>query len=102
MDYVLHNTPSKKNKFEGNVVIDKYLDFIKDRELISKEIINLNTTQIKEYANKCKNKKWHFLTYNCETMKNEIITGSKGTNVMTRLIGVVAIAFILFRLKKNG
>ena len=99
VDYVLHNTPSKTNTVKGNVVIETYPEFIKNRTLISKNFLDITIPQIKEYAYKNMSKKWDAIDYNCETLKNEIITGAKGTTIMTRILGITTIAVILLYLK---
>ena len=100
IDYVLHNTPSKKNNVKGNVIIETYPEFIKDRTLYSKNFLDITNSQIKEYAYKNMRQKWDAVDYNCETLKNEIITGNKGTTVMTRVIGISALTLFLLYLNK--
>ena len=98
IDYVLHNTPSKKNNANGNVIIETYPEFIKGRTLLSKNFLDISIPQIKEYAYKNMGKKWDSIDYNCETLKNEIITGNAGTTIMTRIIGISIIGLILLNL----
>jgi hypothetical protein len=98
IDYVLHNTPSKKNNSNGNVIIETYPEFIKGRTLLSKNFLDISIPQIKEYAYKNMGKKWDAVDYNCETLKNEIITGNSGTTIITRIIGIGIIGLILLNL----
>ena len=98
IDYVLHNTPSKKNNSNGNVIIETYPEFIKGRTLLSKNFLDITIPQIKEYAYKNMAKKWDAVDYNCETLKNEIITGNSGTTIVTRIIGISIIGLILLNL----
>jgi hypothetical protein len=98
IDYVLHNTPGKKNNANGNVIIETYPEFIKGRTLLSKNFLDMPILQIKEYAYKNMGKKWDSINYNCETLKNEIITGNSGTTIMTRIIGISIIGLILLNL----
>jgi hypothetical protein len=98
IDYVLHNTPSKKNNSNGNVIIETYPEFIKGRTLLLKNFLDISIPQIKEYAYKNMGKKWDSVDYNCETLKNEIITGNSGTTIMTRIIGIGIIGLILLNL----
>ena len=98
IDYVLHNTPSKKNNANGNVIIETYPEFIKGRTLLSKNFLYISIPQIKEYAYKNMGKKWDSINYNCETLKNEIITGNSGSTIMSRIIGISIIGLILLNL----
>jgi hypothetical protein len=43
-------------------------------------------------------KKWDAVDYNCETLKNEIITGNSGTTIITRIIGIGIIGLIWLNL----
>lgn len=97
IDYVLHNTPSKNNA-NGNVIIETYPEFIKGRTLLSKNFLDISIPQIKEYAYKNMGKKWDSIDYNCETLKNEIITGNSGSTIMSRIIGISIIGLILLNL----
>ena len=69
IDYVLHNTPSKENNVKGNVVIETYSEFIKNRTILKKEYVDLTNSHIKEYAYKNMRQKWDAVDYNCETLK---------------------------------
>jgi len=98
IDYVLNNTPTKKNNVKGNVIIETYPEFIKGRTLLSKNFLDITIPQIKEYAYKNMYKKWDSVDYNCETLKNEIITGNSGNTIMTRIIGIGIVGLILLNL----
>jgi hypothetical protein len=100
IDYVLHNTPSKFNNVKGNVIIETYSEFMQNRILLKREFVNLTIPQIKEYAYRNMSKKWDSVEYNCETLKNEIITGNKGSTVMTRVIGISALTLFLLYLNQ--
>ena len=70
--YFCHNTPSKKNKFGGNVVCENYADFLKSRKIIKIKNTNITKLEIKKYALECKNKKFNLITFNCVDFVNYI------------------------------
>lgn len=99
VQYVLHNTPSKKNNVLGNVIIETLPEFIKNRTLLETKQIDLSIYNIKKYAYENMHKKWDAVEYNCETLANEVISGSKGTTIMTRILGFATIGLVLLYLK---
>lgn len=68
---VVNNTPSRVNKFGGNIVCQPINDFLKDRNVIRVIHTDINTRKVENYIKKYPNRKWT-LGYNCKTFIDEI------------------------------
>ena len=81
---VIHNTPSKVNPFGGNIIVESFNTFKKEREIFSIEPLNVSAEKILSYYEKNKDKKFNYLTYNCEQFINDAINGNKSTSLLMR------------------
>jgi hypothetical protein len=67
-----HNTPTKKNKFGGNIICENYIDFLKGRKIIKIESTNIKKSDILKAVSECKNRKFNLLGFNCYDFINYI------------------------------
>jgi hypothetical protein len=70
--YVLHNTPTKKNNFGGNVIIDPLQEFLQNRYILNRIETFLTADYI---VHKCANvyrRKWDAKLFNCEDFINYV------------------------------
>jgi len=70
--YFYHNTPTKRNKFGGNVICENYADFLNGRKIVKIEATNITKSDILQSAIECKNKKFNLLGFNCYDFINYI------------------------------
>jgi len=98
---IYHCTPSEKNEIGGNVICETFTDFMKMgdkvRDLIEVYSSNLNTHQIKRYAERNKDKKWDAMQYNCETFINKMLKNGINSTQLQRglVIGIIALSIFL-------
>lgn len=88
---VIHNTPSKENAYGGNIIIEPYSDFEKDREIFSIEDVNIPEQQILDYYERNKSKKFNAITFNCQQFVNDVLSGKKGLSIIIKVALIVGI-----------
>lgn len=68
---IFNNTPSRVNKFGGNIVCQPISDFLNNRKVIRTIHTNITTSQVERYVKQNPSRKWS-LGYNCNTFIKEI------------------------------
>jgi len=68
---VVNNTPSRVNKYGGNIVCQPIHDFLKERKVLNVVKTKITLKQVEDYIKKYPNRKWT-LGYNCKTFIDDI------------------------------
>lgn len=72
--YVAHNTPTKKNEFGGNVVIEPADDFFSNgRVLINTQPSKTTVERIEAVAYSFKKKPFNAFSFNCEHFVSKVV-----------------------------
>jgi hypothetical protein len=103
--YVYNNTPVHQNEYGGNIILQPINDFIDgdNRKIFSVKSSNLSQNDIINYVNNNKSRVWDSVTFNCETMMNEMLQNGDSTTQLTRNFFVISIlAILLVLISKNG
>jgi hypothetical protein len=93
---VFHNTPSKTNGYNGNVICESLYKFLSDRKINAIYPTNIPTEKILQNFNQVKNKKYNALNFNCETYINQLINGNTGTTQLEILFCASVLCGSLF------
>lgn len=91
---VYHNSPSRKNRFGGNVLADRWETFMAGRELLRVERSCECSDYVREYSYANRHRSWNALHYNCEDFVNAIKTGEEKSRL--RLIWQAAVLAVCF------
>jgi hypothetical protein len=74
---VFNNTPSKTNRFGGNIVCQPINEFLADRKVIKVVPSNITTEDIEKYCLPRKKLRWTTF-YNCVKFMNELTKQKRG------------------------
>lgn len=99
--YVWHCTPSKENKFGGNIVCQKLTEFLSDREVQEVYKSSVDAVNISDYAHNNKNVKWDAVQYNCETFINKVTNNGAETTQLARILVVSSLIVGSYLIFKN-
>lgn len=101
-DIVIHNTPGKTNPYGGNIVTEKWIDFVGDRNIYAVEDTTLQESDVWEYYENNKTKKFSPVAFNCEQFANDVLTGVKKSSLLTRTLFLLGFGYFIYKkLKKN-
>ena len=101
-DVVIHNTPDKTNISGGNIITEKWIDFLASRNIYEIEDTTLKESDVWEYYEKNKTKKFSPITFNCEQFANDVLIGVKKSSILSRTLFLLGLGyFALKKLKKN-
>lgn len=64
--YIYHLQTSRENKYGGNLIRDNFDDYVKGREILEVQNLNLNREEFQEVLEKIKKEKYNVFTNNCE------------------------------------
>lgn len=92
--YIYHNNPDCINNFGGSICIEKLSSWLKDREVIRVVKSNVSPERIKLIANELMNRKYNFITFNCEHFIESIAYNRYRSNQISSWIFV----FLLWRI----
>jgi hypothetical protein len=70
--YIYHFSRDKENKYGGSLIREEFKDYIKGREIISVESLNLHKKDFYKSLEKLKKTKYDVFTSNCEHFVNFI------------------------------
>jgi len=101
-DTVIHNTPDRENFYGGNIVTEKWIDFLSKRNVYSIEDIDTKAEKIWDYLDRNKTKKFNPITYNCEQFANDVMTGVKSSSLLTRWLFLVGFTYVLIKKIKKS
>ena len=78
---IAHNTPSRKNDFGGNVILEPFNDFLTGRKILHRNPTGLTVSQILARVDEVKNIPFDVRYFNCEAFIYYVRTGKKtGSN----------------------
>jgi len=101
-DMVMHNTPDQKNNAGGNVVTEKWIDFLSKRSIYKIEDTNLKESDLWNYYENNKNKKFNTFSFNCEQFANDVLHGVKKSSILNRSLFLLGIGYLFYKkIQKN-
>ena len=98
--YVFNNAPSVQNKYGGNIVFQSLDEFIgtgvDERKMLDVYSSPLNESQILEYTNKNKKRKWDDIVFNCESYVNEMFKNGEESTQLGRVLEAFIVVSLIY------
>ena len=97
-----NNAPSVQNKYGGNIVFQSLDEFIgtgvDERKMLDVYSSPLNESQILEYTNKNKKRKWDDIVFNCESYVNEMLKNGEESTQLGRVLEAFIVVSLIYLL----
>lgn len=97
--WVYHSTPESRNEAGGNLVRERFEQFMNGRQLLREFPVHIDAGTAQKYYEEKKTDRWTVFN-NCEDVISEMLTGQKGSSLRDmylKVIGGAVLMYLLFR-----
>jgi len=99
--YVYHNTPIDHNEWGGSTMKDTLEDFlVVKRQIKSIDRSNLTEAEIKARFDQVKNKKFRWISWNCDHFINVMITGEHESPQLKKILSTIFLVVSFYLITK--